>query len=129
MSELMYEAQKFINAEDAFEARDEFPSRKRKKSENQRFEPSRSRFSKQDYPKIERKNVGSSSRREQRPQNFTPLNMSIDQVLFQIQDDPEIKWPGKLCSDSTKRSKDLYCRFHRDHGHTTEDCYALKQQI
>ena len=28
-----------------------------------------------------------------------------------------------------KRSKDLYCRFHCDHGHTTEDCYALKEQI
>ena len=28
-----------------------------------------------------------------------------------------------------KRSKDLYCRFLRDHGHTTEDCYALKEQI
>uniref|UniRef100_A0A2N9FBG8 Retrotransposon gag domain-containing protein n=1 Tax=Fagus sylvatica TaxID=28930 RepID=A0A2N9FBG8_FAGSY len=34
MSELMYEAQKFINAEDAFEARDEFPSEKRKESED-----------------------------------------------------------------------------------------------
>ena len=55
--------------------------------------------------------------------------MSIDQVLLQIQDDLEIKWPGKLRSDLTKRSKDLYCRFHRDHDHTTEDCYALKQQI
>ena len=55
--------------------------------------------------------------------------MSIDQVLLQIQDDLEIKWPGKLRSDLTKRSKDLYYRFHRDHGHTTEDCYALKQQI
>ena len=62
MSELMYEAQKFINAEDAFEARDEFPSRKRKESEDWRFEPSRNRSSKQDYPKTERKNVGSSSR-------------------------------------------------------------------
>ncbi len=55
--------------------------------------------------------------------------MSIDQVLLQIQDDPEIKWPGKLRSNPTKRSKDLYCCFHCDHGHTTEDCYALKQQI
>jgi hypothetical protein len=129
MSELMYEAQKFINAKDAFEARDEFPSRKRKKSEDRRFEPSRSRSSKQDYPKTERKNVGSSNRREERPKSFTPLNMSIDRVLLQIQDDSKVKWPGKLRSDPTKRSKDLYCRFHCDHGHTTENCYALKQQI
>ena len=57
------------------------------------------------------------------------MNMSIDQVLLQIQDDPEIKWPRKLRSNPTKRSKDLYCHFHRDHGHTTEDCYALKEQI
>jgi hypothetical protein len=55
--------------------------------------------------------------------------MSIDQVLLQIQDNPEIRWPGKLRSDPARRSKDFYCRFHRDHGHTTEDCYALKQQI
>uniref|UniRef100_A0A2N9G040 RNA-directed DNA polymerase n=1 Tax=Fagus sylvatica TaxID=28930 RepID=A0A2N9G040_FAGSY len=107
MSKLMYEAQKFINAEDAFEARDEFPSRKRKESEDD----------------------GSSSQRKERSKGFTPLNMSIDQVLLQIQDDLEIKWPGKLRSNSSKRSKDLYYRFRRDHGHNTEDCYALKEQI
>jgi flagellar motor switch protein FliM len=51
MLELMYEAQKFINVEDAFEARDEFPNKKRKKSEDQRFESSKSRSSKPDYPR------------------------------------------------------------------------------
>jgi hypothetical protein len=129
MSELMYEAQKFINAEDAFQARDEFLTRKRKEPEDRRFDSSRNKSSRQDYPKAERKSISSSSRREERPSSFTPLNMSIDQVLLQIQDNPDIKWPGKLRSDPTKRSKDLYCRFHRDHGHTTEDCFALKQQI
>uniref|UniRef100_A0A2N9EXT2 Reverse transcriptase domain-containing protein n=1 Tax=Fagus sylvatica TaxID=28930 RepID=A0A2N9EXT2_FAGSY len=129
MLELMYEAQKFINAEDAFEARDEFLSRKRKEPEDRRFDSSRNKSSRQDYPKAERKNISSSNRREERPSSFTPLNMSIDQVLLQIQDSPDIKWPGKLRSDPTKRFKDLYCRFHRDHGHTTEDCFALKQQI
>uniref|UniRef100_A0A2N9H452 Uncharacterized protein n=1 Tax=Fagus sylvatica TaxID=28930 RepID=A0A2N9H452_FAGSY len=116
MSELMYEAQKFINAEDAFQARDEFLTRKRKEPEDRRFESSRNKSSRQDYPKAERKNISSSNRREERPSSFTPLNMSIDQVLLQIQDNPDIKWPGKLRSDPTKRSKDLYCRFHRDHG-------------
>jgi hypothetical protein len=129
MSELMYEAQKFINAEDAFEARDKFPSKKNKELEDRRFESSKGRSSKQDYPKIDWKNIGSSSRREERSKGFTPLNMSNDQVLLQIQDDPALKWPGKLHSNPTKRSKDLYYRFHRDHGHTTEDCYVLKEQI
>ena len=55
--------------------------------------------------------------------------MSIDQVLLRIQDDPALKWPGKLCSNPAKRFKDLYCRFHQDHGHTTEYCYVLKEQI
>ena len=44
MSKLMYEAQKFINAEDAFEAQDEFPSKKRKELKDRRFESSKGSF-------------------------------------------------------------------------------------
>ena len=91
MLELMYEAQKFINAEDAFEAWDEFISKKRKELEDRLFESSKGRISKPDYSKVDRKNVGSSNGQSGRPKSFTPLNMSVDQVFLQIQDDPVLK--------------------------------------
>ena len=48
---------------------------------------------------------------------------------MQIKDEEVLTFPGKLKGDPNKRSKDKYCRFHRDHGHNTADCYDLKQQI
>ncbi|KAK6141134.1 hypothetical protein DH2020_025125 [Rehmannia glutinosa] len=30
---------------------------------------------------------------------------------------------------ANKRSRDKYCRFHRDHGHENEDCETLKNEI
>ena len=48
---------------------------------------------------------------------------------MQIKDEGTLTFPGKLKSDPSKRSRNKYCRFHRDHGHVTADCYDLKQQI
>ncbi|KAH7863776.1 hypothetical protein Vadar_021886 [Vaccinium darrowii] len=62
-------------------------------------------------------------------QQFTPLVAMAEQILDDLHDDPDLKWPGKLHSDPNKRPKDKWCRFHRDHGHTTDDCIDLKQQI
>ena len=61
--------------------------------------------------------------------SFTPLNAPIDQVLMQIKDEGALTFPDKLKGDSNKRSRDRYCRFHRNHNHDTTDCYDLKQQI
>ena len=61
--------------------------------------------------------------------SFTPLTVPIDQVLIQIKDEGALTFPRKLKGDPNKRSRDKYCRFHRNHGHDTADCYDLKQQI
>ena len=59
--------------------------------------------------------------------SFIPLTALIDQVLMQIKDEGALTFPGKLKGDPSKRPRDKYCRFHRDHGHDTFDCYDLKQ--
>ena len=61
--------------------------------------------------------------------SFTPLTASIDQVLMQIKDEETQTFAGKSKGDPSKRPRDKYCCFHRDHGHDTADCYDLKQQI
>ena len=48
---------------------------------------------------------------------------------MQIKDEGALTFPGKLTSDSSKQSRDKYCRFHHDHGHDMADYYDLKQQI
>ena len=55
-----------------------------------------------------------------------PLNAQLDQVLMQIKDDPSLKWLEKMKGDPNKCNKSKYCRFHRDHGHDTDEYYDLK---
>ena len=64
-----------------------------------------------------------------RNQQYTPLNTPLKQVLMQIKDNLSLKWPEKMKGDSNKRNRNKYCCFHRDHGHDTDECFDLKQQI
>ena len=55
--------------------------------------------------------------------------MPLEQVLMQIKDDPFLKWPEKMKGYPNKRNKNKYFRFYKDHGHDTDKCSDLKQQI
>ena len=123
MSEVLYRATKYMNAEDALSAREEKP-RKRERQDDIRQDQG-----------LKKARTG-DRRDERRPKpprgrftSFTPLTAPVDQVLMQIKDEEALTYPEKLKGDPNKRSKDKYCRFHRDHGHDMADCYDLKQQI
>ena len=127
MAELVHSAQNFINAEDAIIAK--------KKKRAERTEANPMRHVKQGpHPKKGRveekkdqdnKKAGPSARNQQ----YMPLNVPFEQVLMQIKDDPSLKWPEKMKGNPKKRNRNKYCHFHRDHGHDTDECFDLKQQI
>ena len=120
MSEVLYRATKYMNMEDALLAREEKP-RKRERLKDTRQDQGRKKPRTGD--KLDERHSKLSGGKFT---NFTPLNAPLDQVLMQIKDKGTLTFSGKLKSDPTKRSRNKYCRFHRDHGHDTTDCYDLK---
>ena len=123
MSDVLYKATKYMNAEDALLAREEKPRKRERQEDTQ-----------QDKGQKITKTGDRRDERRFRPPNgkftsFTPLIASIDQVLMQIKDKGALTFPGKLKGDPSKRPRDKYCCFHRDHVHETANCYNLKQQI
>ena len=125
MAELVHLAQNCMNAEDAIIVK------KMKRSE--RIEANPNRHSEQgphskkgrteEKKDWDNKKLGPLAQNQQ----YTPLNMPLEQVLMQIKDDPSLKWPEKMKGDPNKRNRNKYCRFYRDHGHDTNKCFDLKQ--
>ncbi|KAK3036388.1 hypothetical protein RJ639_032157 [Escallonia herrerae] len=76
-----------------------------------------------------------SKRDERRPkdpfafENLTSLNSKPSQILHEIKDNKALRWPDKMRSRPNKRNKDLWCHYHNDHGHTTDNCGSLKRAI
>lgn len=60
---------------------------------------------------------------------FTSLNAPQREILMQIKQDPNVRWPLKLRSPLEKGDQSKYCDFHEDHEHTTDICFELKRQI
>ena len=49
----------------------------------------------------------------------------VHQVLEKIKNEPFFKRSNKMVGNSKKRNRNLYCQYHQDHRHTTEDCRSL----
>ena len=53
----------------------------------------------------------------------------VHQVLEKIKNEPFFKWPNKMAGDPMKRNQNLYCQYHQEPGHTTEDCRNLRNHL
>ena len=49
----------------------------------------------------------------------------VQQVLEKVKNELFFRWPNKMAGDPVNRNQNLYCQYHQDHGHTTEDCRNL----
>ncbi|CAA0830133.1 Unknown protein, partial [Striga hermonthica] len=64
--------------------------------------------------------------------NFTPLRKDMTEVLEAMEQKmstEDVTWPKKRFTGPLRPRSDLYCRFHKDYGHTTENCRHLKDEI
>ncbi|XP_070011295.1 uncharacterized protein [Nicotiana sylvestris] len=59
--------------------------------------------------------------------NFCVSPLEIVYALEKL--GPKVKWPQKMKSDPNSRKSNALYEFYQEHGHKTEDCIALRQEV
>ena len=49
--------------------------------------------------------------------------------MERIKNEPYFLWPGKMGGDPSRRNQSLYWTYHRERGHTTEQCRVFKDRL
>ena len=55
------------------------------------------------------------------------LVSSREDVFMVVKQIGVFKWPDPLRGDRSKRNQTKYCQYHKDVGHTIEECITLKE--
>ena len=53
----------------------------------------------------------------------------VHKIVDLIKNEPYFRWLNKMEGDPSQRNQNLYCTYHRDKGHTTEQCQVLKDHL
>ncbi|GMN33608.1 hypothetical protein TIFTF001_046726 [Ficus carica] len=75
---------------------------------------------------------GERSSRRDRKRPFSPpkyvLGISPSELIAHLKRQDFVTWPKKL-PENPARDTSKYCEFHKDHGHNTVDCRALRAEV
>ena len=53
----------------------------------------------------------------------------LHKILEKVKCEPFFQWPNRMVGDPSKRNQNLYCAYHQEPGHTTDDCRNLKNHL
>ncbi|KAK3036832.1 hypothetical protein RJ639_031310 [Escallonia herrerae] len=129
MSALLDKVNKYIQAEEYLETHKEHQGDNRQEQEKR---------AREDSPRGGR--ASKCSRRDERHpkerpkemldmKNLTPLTARPSQILHEIKDKQILEKPDKMRSAPSKKDINFWCRYHNDHGHTTDNCELLRCAI
>ncbi|GAV60900.1 hypothetical protein CFOL_v3_04428, partial [Cephalotus follicularis] len=141
MADLLRRAERYVNAEEEMAARKQktpWPGHQEEREDHSRNAPGKKekRRERTDLTKDDLRHK--LSRMEGPTQggapilsynHFAPLLDTRTRILAVEQDKVPIQWPEKLRSPTERWDVKKYCRYHCDHGHDTEECRQLKNQI
>ncbi|KAL0405360.1 UNVERIFIED_CONTAM: hypothetical protein Slati_3849900 [Sesamum latifolium] len=60
---------------------------------------------------------------------YTPLATTRTKALMMVEKSNLLQWPQHTRFTPAKKYSGKYCKFHKERGHDTEDCYQLKDEI
>ncbi|GAV73474.1 hypothetical protein CFOL_v3_16959 [Cephalotus follicularis] len=141
MADLLRRAERYVNAKEDMEARKQktpWSGHQEEKGKHSRNAPGKKEKRKERSELSKEYLRHKFSRRESSPRggapilsynNFAPLLDTHTRILAVEKDKVPFQWPEKLRFPTEKRDVEKYCRYHRDHGHDTEECRQLKNQI
>ncbi|KAL2532439.1 Uncharacterized protein Adt_05790 [Abeliophyllum distichum] len=126
MTELLWQGEEYIDQEEVLRAtrcdREVYDSGNKK--------------TRRDEPSTIRQNIKNSTDYIYRPRHDLvhaisqiQLNAPLSDMLREISTLKELQWPEKLRSDPSIRDRGRMCEFHKDHGHTTDQCRTLRSEL
>ena len=53
----------------------------------------------------------------------------VHKIIDRIKNESFFRWPNKMRGNSSRKNQNLYCTYHKDKGHTTEQYWVLKDHL